>query len=289
MKRHLEYVGENNANQSGIASKFWEAWVQDDSLFTRFGKIGASSGQTTVKTFASSEEAEKALDKAVKEKLRKGYVEVSPRTHLDGDAEKMPDAPNAPREPETLAALAAYMSWEKSYRPKYWVDMPLESQPKGWDEKFVWTFSDNFENGEFVFPGFESYSEASQMPVQGYFLTEVPFSGEEVEYIDLSVPQDCSVCLGEGFVDEEPCAGCDGDGYLLIELYAEPGTVLHDIIGIDDASHLPKSWPNPTKSETDGDSSPQAKQARFCSQCGNRFTEDSQRFCVQCGAERAGH
>ncbi len=43
-------------------------------MFTRFGKIGAT-GQTTVKEFPDAAAAEEARDKAVAEKLKKGYVE----------------------------------------------------------------------------------------------------------------------------------------------------------------------------------------------------------------------
>lgn len=74
MKRYFEFVGNDAVRGVENSSKFWEAWVDGDSLQTRFGKIGGK-GQTTVKAFSSGAEAEAALEKAVLAKLNKGYVE----------------------------------------------------------------------------------------------------------------------------------------------------------------------------------------------------------------------
>ena len=67
MKRYFEFVDTKS-------SKFWEVWIEDSTVFTRFGKIGAN-GQTTVKEFPSADAAQAALDKSVAEKLKKGYLE----------------------------------------------------------------------------------------------------------------------------------------------------------------------------------------------------------------------
>ena len=69
MKRYFEFV-------DAKSSKFWEVWVENTSLSIRFGKIG-TNGQTTLKEFPDAEAAEQARDKAIAEKIRKGYVEVS--------------------------------------------------------------------------------------------------------------------------------------------------------------------------------------------------------------------
>ena len=74
MKRYLEFVGQDTSRGVENSSKFWEAWVEAETLHTRFGKIGAT-GQTTIKAFPSPTEAELALDKAVTAKVKKGYVE----------------------------------------------------------------------------------------------------------------------------------------------------------------------------------------------------------------------
>jgi predicted DNA-binding WGR domain protein len=74
MKRYLEFVGQDTSRGVESSSKFWEAWVEAETLHTRFGKIGAK-GQTTIKAFPSAAEAELALKKAVAAKLKKGYGE----------------------------------------------------------------------------------------------------------------------------------------------------------------------------------------------------------------------
>jgi len=53
----------------------------------RFGKIG-TNGQTTVKEFPDTGAAEQARDKAIAEKTRKGYVEVTPNTTTTTNPEK---------------------------------------------------------------------------------------------------------------------------------------------------------------------------------------------------------
>jgi len=67
MKRYFEFV-------DAKSSKFWEVWIEGLTLYTRFGKIGAN-GQTTVKQFPAVENLERARDKAITEKIKKGYVE----------------------------------------------------------------------------------------------------------------------------------------------------------------------------------------------------------------------
>jgi len=69
VKRYFELV-------DAKSSKFWEGWVENTSLCVRFGRIG-TNGQTTLKEFPDAEAAEQARDKAIAEKIRKGYVEVS--------------------------------------------------------------------------------------------------------------------------------------------------------------------------------------------------------------------
>ena len=69
MKQYFECV-------DAKSSKFWEVWVEDSTVYTRFGKIGAN-GQTTVKEFPSADAAQAALEKSVAEKLKKGYTEAS--------------------------------------------------------------------------------------------------------------------------------------------------------------------------------------------------------------------
>ena len=75
MKKYFEYTGPDSENKSGAASKFWEVTVDGSKLNIRFGKIGVANGQTTVKEFDSNEEALTQVEKLIKEKTKKGYVE----------------------------------------------------------------------------------------------------------------------------------------------------------------------------------------------------------------------
>jgi predicted DNA-binding WGR domain protein len=74
MKKYFEYTGPDSENKSGAASKFWEVSVDGSDVSIRFGKIGIN-GQTTLKQFGSSEEASEQVEKMIKEKTKKGYVE----------------------------------------------------------------------------------------------------------------------------------------------------------------------------------------------------------------------
>ena len=67
--RRFEFTDEGS-------SKFWEIERDGASVTTRYGRIGAS-GKDTVKAEPSVEAASKLVDSLVREKVRKGYVEVS--------------------------------------------------------------------------------------------------------------------------------------------------------------------------------------------------------------------
>ncbi len=60
------------------SSKFWEVVVVDTMCTVRFGKIG-SAGQKKPKKLASPEAAQKEMERLIKEKTGKGYVEVKLR------------------------------------------------------------------------------------------------------------------------------------------------------------------------------------------------------------------
>jgi predicted DNA-binding WGR domain protein len=68
-KRRFEYV-------AGSSSKFWETWRDGDNVLVTYGKIG-TTGQTTIKTFVTSILAQSHTDKMIREKLGKGYKEVT--------------------------------------------------------------------------------------------------------------------------------------------------------------------------------------------------------------------
>lgn len=60
----------------GNSKKFWEIELNDCTVTTNYGRIGAK-GTTTIKEFDSKKEAQKNYDKLVQEKTKKGYVCVS--------------------------------------------------------------------------------------------------------------------------------------------------------------------------------------------------------------------
>ena len=59
----------------GSSRKFWQISLGGTSFTTRYGKIG-TAGQSATKRFGSAAEAQKAHDKLVAEKVKKGYVQV---------------------------------------------------------------------------------------------------------------------------------------------------------------------------------------------------------------------
>jgi len=58
------------------SNKFWEVEVKGKTLNVTFGKIG-TKGQSKPKDFATPEKAKAEMEKLIKEKTVKGYVEVS--------------------------------------------------------------------------------------------------------------------------------------------------------------------------------------------------------------------
>jgi predicted DNA-binding WGR domain protein len=55
MRQYFEYAAD-------VPAKFWERWIEDTTMFTRFGKIGAN-GQATIKEFPVADATQKAPDK----------------------------------------------------------------------------------------------------------------------------------------------------------------------------------------------------------------------------------
>lgn len=84
MHHYLEFEDEKS-------SKYWEISSAEKSFTVRYGKIG-TNGQTQTKEFSTVEEAEKAAEKILKEKLNKGYIEKeSTNTEQPGPARNSAD------------------------------------------------------------------------------------------------------------------------------------------------------------------------------------------------------
>ncbi|MFT3710963.1 MAG: WGR domain-containing protein [Archangium sp.] len=111
-KRYFEF-------SEGTSNKFWEVWIEGNSLMTRYGKIGAN-GQQTVKDEGSPAGAQKLFDKLVREKTGKGYVEKgggggAPAAAAPAPAAKKEAAPAAKKEAPPAAA-AAPVQVEEGFR-----------------------------------------------------------------------------------------------------------------------------------------------------------------------------
>ena len=65
--RYFEYI-------EGTSNKFWEVSQADNTMTTRWGRIG-SGGQSKTKTFADSQAAANAMALLIEEKTEEGYVE----------------------------------------------------------------------------------------------------------------------------------------------------------------------------------------------------------------------
>lgn len=62
--------------KQGRSNKFWEAWTEDKIAVTHWGRIG-TAGAYQRKDFRTPFTAEEHIRNAIREKLAKGYVEVS--------------------------------------------------------------------------------------------------------------------------------------------------------------------------------------------------------------------
>src|SRR5215213_1351381 len=69
MKRELVYM-------DAKSSKFWNIELNGSSYNVTYGRIG-TDGQALTKSFDSEEKARKEIDKLIKEKLGKGYIDAS--------------------------------------------------------------------------------------------------------------------------------------------------------------------------------------------------------------------
>lgn len=95
-------------NQSGDSNKFWSIDQAGNSYSVTWGKIG-TEGRTNDKTFLSVDDCSKEVEKLVKEKLSKGYHEVS-------DLENIPDKPiqeYKPMDEHVFWEIISSFNWKK--------------------------------------------------------------------------------------------------------------------------------------------------------------------------------
>jgi len=220
MKRYFEFIGADGKTDVEH-SKFWEVWVEGSTLRSRYGKIGAT-GQTTVKDFASTEDAEVAMTKAIAEKTKKGYTEPALDDDGDGADDEGDDQDIPPRldenDPEAISATAAYDKWASTYEPIAYISLWLTEIPDGVSEQCIWSESSGDE-AEYLTKGFQAYRANSNVPITGYVITKNSIHDmEEFEYITTEIRRYCEACDGQGEVDDEDCQDCDAAGTQYFEV-----------------------------------------------------------------------
>src|SRR3954466_1662988 len=103
MTRRFEFEEDGSA-------KFWEVSVEGTAMTVRFGKKG-TNGQAKTKDLGSEAAATKEAETLIKEKTKKGYVEVGaasvPADAAPTSAAPVAPAPSAPTPPPAAPSPAA--------------------------------------------------------------------------------------------------------------------------------------------------------------------------------------
>jgi predicted DNA-binding WGR domain protein len=248
--RRFVFVGEDSSRKSNQASKFWEIGRKGSALTIRFGPIGAN-GQTTLKEFATPDEAKKAEEKGIAEKLKKGYVEESvaetgPKKSGNRDSQLSKEAKQVA---QWVAAYGIHAVMDADD------DDPQSPATSDWDLAKVWTCWDTYdEAGSYVSPGFYEVEDPGGDPfVTAWFLGTKGAEGDD-ELVTVMARRVCDDCETEG------CDACDDIGWVETDYLAE--------INPKFDAFVPATKPVvPAR-------------ANFCTNCG---TAVSGRFCSNCG------
>ena len=105
-------------NQNDLSDKFWNIEYEGEEQIVHYGKIG-TAGREMTKKFASEEECQKESEKLIAQKMKKGYVEVSPNEEIPTKIEMSE---------EEKAEFLFWEAIEKSYKynKKKWEDYDVE-------------------------------------------------------------------------------------------------------------------------------------------------------------------
>ena len=105
-------------NQNDLSDKFWNIEYEGEEQIVHYGKIG-TAGREMTKKFASEEECQKESEKLIAQKMKKGYVEVSPNEEIPAKIEMSE---------EEKAEFLFWEDIEKSYKynKKKWEDYDIE-------------------------------------------------------------------------------------------------------------------------------------------------------------------
>ena len=118
----------------GKSNKFWEITLEGSSFTTTYGRIG-TTGQTTLKKYDSPDKAQRAHDKLIASKVKKGYRAVdAPEAAPPPGARDPEQEAGIAAEPDDLARKLVYADWlQQNGNP--WgelieVQHALQSKPK---------------------------------------------------------------------------------------------------------------------------------------------------------------
>lgn len=151
MKRELVYMDAHS-------SKFWNIELKGTAYTVTFGRIG-TTGQSSTRTYPSEEAARKEMDKLIREKLGKGYVDA---------AGSGADATSAATDPDGVIPLIAFAAINRredvgqnasTFIGKRVVDFDPEKPARA---DVVYRFRSDYDNNE-VIPHLEQFlaSEAA--------------------------------------------------------------------------------------------------------------------------------
>ena len=118
MKEYLEFVGADAQRNTADSKKFWEVEVVGKKAFSRYGRIG-SKGTKTVKEFPDKAAALAFAEKALAEKIKKGY---SRKKTKQSQGEKV-----SPKETEPISLTFEYSIGFSWYQDN---EVPLTLQQK---------------------------------------------------------------------------------------------------------------------------------------------------------------
>ena len=100
----------------GTSNKFWQIRDEGTSYRVRYGRIG-SDGQESVKEFGTAEECAAAVEKIVRQKTAKGYVEVGASGSAATKAtKKAMKATKATKPTKANKAIKKAMKAKRSFR-----------------------------------------------------------------------------------------------------------------------------------------------------------------------------
>lgn len=105
-------------------TKFWNIRVGTDEFVVQYGKLG-TVGKVQLKSFDTAEECKKEADKLVRQKLKKGYVEVE----YDWDNHLYFDDPEIGPD-----QLTAHPRFNAHFQEDFYLDCTDEYSPFGSDE-----------------------------------------------------------------------------------------------------------------------------------------------------------